>query len=165
MPKLLKDKPPTNGANPSPPPRSGNGLLQSPESKETAGVKIQRFLSSQDGYRAEAADVLVPVFRDLEKIINKIREEQKANPRYYIVTHSQKNPMLGGALHIRTFWRQTEPKKAFNLDCYRVTNPGDQFELVWCIPSEAVCRAVAANPSVYDPRLARWCVEFLKPAA
>lgn len=132
---------------------------------ETAGSKIKKFLDSQDGYRYEAGEILPSIFRDLEKIILDIRAKNKDIPVYYIVTHSQKNPFLGGALHLRTWWRYTRPEPGFNLDCYKVTNPGDHMTLEWVVPSEAVCLAIQANPSAYDPVLAKNVVEFLAAQA
>lgn len=128
--------------------------------RETAGAKIQKFLASRTGEQYEAGEILIPIFKDLEKVILKIRDENKSIPEYYIVTHSQKNPMLGGALHIRTFWRKTRPTPGYNFDCYKVTNPGDHFQFCWTIPSEAICRAILAAPQNYDPQLARCVVEF-----
>jgi hypothetical protein len=130
--------------------------------KQTAGEKIKAFYDKVDGYRYEAGEILECLFKDLEKIILNIRQQNILVPEYYIVTQSDYVPWMGNALHLRTWWRKTRPTPQAKQDCYKVTNPGDLMEVQWSIPFPQNCASICANPKAYDPQLAQWVISFVK---
>jgi hypothetical protein len=139
-----------------------NDSTPKPSQRKTAGTQVKEFLDKQDGYRYEAGEVLECMFKDLEKIILDIRKQNEKIAEYYIVTQTDKIPWLGNAMHLRTWWRKTRPTPQAKQDCYKVTNPGDQMVAQWSIPFPQNCAAICANPSAYDPQLAKWVIDFIK---
>jgi hypothetical protein len=130
--------------------------------RETAGAQVKKFLEKQDGYQYEAGEVLECLFKDLERHILNIRNQNREIPEYYIVTQTDRVPWLGNAMHLRTWWRKSRPKPQVKQDCYKVTNPGDNMVAQWSIPFRENCEAIIANPRNYDPQLAKWVTDFIK---
>lgn len=130
--------------------------------RKTAGAQVKEFMEKQDGHQFEAGEVLECMFKDLEKHIINIRKQNHDIPEYYIITQTDRVPWMGNAMHLRTWWRKSRPLPLVKQDCYKVTNPGDKMEAQWSIPFRENCEAICANPTKYDPQLARWVMDFIK---